>query len=115
MLVPVLALGLLMQQPTDDSYKGSSLFRSCKAAVRIAGGEAKESDYSEFRNCTAYIDGFTDGVNLLGTKVCVGTATLGTMARVYVAYMESHPKMMDEPKNFGLIVALEDAYPCPKK
>jgi hypothetical protein len=40
---------------------------------------------------------------------------LGTLARVYVAYMEKHPKLLDAYKSEGLFDALVDAYPCPVK
>jgi len=35
--------------------------------------------------------------------------------RVYVAYMEAHPTVMDEPKPVGVYLALAIAYPCPVK
>ena len=35
--------------------------------------------------------------------------------RVYVAYMDKYPKLMDLPRSAGLELALVTAYPCPRK
>ena len=40
---------------------------------------------------------------------------LGTIVRVYVAYMQKTPKEMDEDKHVGLLHAIVGAYPCPTK
>ena len=37
------------------------------------------------------------------------------MTRIYVAYMQKNPKLLDQPKSLGLLDALMDAYPCQKK
>jgi hypothetical protein len=45
----------------------------------------------------------------------VGAASDGTLSRIYVAYMQKNPKLLDEYKGTGLFLALRDAYPCPVK
>lgn len=39
-------------------------------------------------------------------RLCLSGASIGTMIRVYVAYMESRPKDMDVEKSAGLTNAL---------
>jgi hypothetical protein len=67
-------------------------------------------------SCIGYIQGFVQAFELNGAMViCTEGASWGTMARVYVAYMDAHPKLMDEHKANDLAAALVDAYPCPVK
>jgi hypothetical protein len=72
---------------------------------------AEMNDIAEGRVCMAYIDGVTSGDN----SICADSASMGTLMRVYVAYMEKNPKMMDEPKNVGAHRAFAVEYPCPVK
>ena len=112
MLAPVLALAMMQQ--SDPS--GGKLYVQCLAEVRLLDAppnKQEQSDVVPAVACVAYIDGFTDGVNLFGQHVCIGKASLGTLARVYVEYMKKNPTMMERPKNLTLTLALEDAYPCP--
>jgi hypothetical protein len=46
---------------------------------------------------------------------CAQSATVGTIAKVYIAYMDKNPKMFDEREGTGFISALQEAYPCPAK
>jgi hypothetical protein len=60
------------------------------------------ADANEGRRCQAYIDGFLDGATASGdTTICTEGATIGTLSRVYVSFMEKNPKLMDEPKLVG--------------
>ncbi len=50
---------------------------------------------------------------MFGDKtICAEGATVGTLSRVYVAYVEKNPKLMDEPKAAGLYEAFAIEYPC---
>jgi hypothetical protein len=53
-------------------------------------------------------------MNLGGDKqlICDDGASVGTLSRVYVAYMQANPKMMDEYESHGLFMAFAVAYPC---
>jgi hypothetical protein len=53
-----------------------------------------------------------DGLDMAGKGVCLAGATTGTIARVYVAYMQKNPKMFDVEKSVGLTNALIENYPC---
>ena len=44
---------------------------------------------NEMDICLAYIDGYASGLAEGNHSICASKATLGTMARVYVLYMES--------------------------
>ena len=118
MLAPLLVLAMAAQVRADLSPidRGSDLFQKCQTDVRMTDNQnagATSVDYQQAAACIAYIDGFTDG--LQDGSYCVIGASLGTLARVYVAYMGKHPKLLDEYKSIGLVEALRDAYPCPKK
>lgn len=48
------------------------------------------------------------------SSICLGDASEGTMIRVYVAYMDRNPKLMDELMILGVVSSLHDSYPCHK-
>ena len=114
MLAPILMLVMAAQTtPADPRDRGSALFNNCQINVKMTP-EDTLPNYQAAAACTAYIDGYTDGIET-GKYFCVGGATLGTLARVYVAYMEKHPKLMDIYKSEVLFLALLESYPCPIK
>jgi hypothetical protein len=100
-----------------EEDKGSWLFHVCQAAVRSmdAADGGTDADVPLTGRCLDYTEGVTDAVALLSTRsLCPGTASTGTMLRVYVNYMQKHPKLLDEPKQIGLLNAWIEAYPCTK-
>ena len=102
----------------EDIHRGSYLFHSCQAAIRIMDlptNAGTEEDLEDSRFCQGYLSGFVDLAQLIpSSSICVGEdATAGTLFRVYVAYMEKNPKLMDASMIHGVILALRDAYPCP--
>jgi hypothetical protein len=118
MLLSFVAAVLISAQgkPIPELDRGSNLYKNCQAVIRIqdAGDAAATSDYKWAMACIAYIDGFVDGLAIAGSKaVCSDGASLQTMARVYINWMERHPKYMDSEKVTGLAEAVLDAYPCP--
>ncbi len=72
-----------------------------------AGGDLQSAT-----ECTAYIDGFTESGNSL---FCMDSSSVATVVRIYVAYMQKNPKLLDQPKSLGLLDALMGDYPCPTK
>ena len=64
--------------------------------------------------CMNYIQGFVYA-GTVGRLFCAPNASNNTVARVYVAYMQKNPKLLDEPKGKGFLAAMVDAYPCPAK
>lgn len=112
MLVPILLLS--MQFP--PSALGSDLYSVCQTVVRVADNPdhpTSESEFTKATQCLSYVEGFTDGLATSIKPICIGDATMGTMVRVYVQYMQAHPKLMDAPKGIGLNAALQSNYPCP--
>jgi hypothetical protein len=70
-------------------------------------------DLTQEMACTSYFQGVLDvGVNL--GALC-GHFKVATAERVYVAYMQANPKLMDEPKFTGAWRALQNSYPCESK
>jgi len=49
------------------------------------------------------------------TGLCIKDARVGTIIRVYVAYMQKNPKLLDDLKIFGVIEAMKDSYSCSAK
>jgi hypothetical protein len=117
MLAPLLALAFAVQTPVSDTMSGTSLFSDCQAWVRFNDKDSKDNlDFGKSQYCNGYIEGFTTGVIFGGsTGPCFESATVGTLIRVYIAYMERHPALLDKPKYDGLSDALTEAYPCKAK
>ena len=114
MLAPLLALSMALA----PDHSGGKLYVQCLAEVRLIDSPPSRQEQIDFVPgvaCLAYIDGFTDGVNLIKEQICIGGADLGTLARVYVEYLKKNPTLMDQPKNLALTLALENNYPCSKK
>jgi len=111
MLAPLLALA--MQLPSDQGM-GSGLYADCKLFVSGMDnpGSTTAHDF-QAGTCIGYISGYSDAAN--DEHFCASTATMGTIVRVYLAYMDKNPKMFDLPRGYGLELALRDAYPCPVK
>jgi len=100
---------------TED--KGSWLFHACQANIRTmdAADGGTDADVALTEKCIDYEEGVFDGaLSVSPRSFCPGNATNGTMIRVYVNYMQEHPKLLDEAKSVGLIQAWIHAYPCPR-
>jgi hypothetical protein len=112
MLVPLLLLSMQLKPPVT----GSDLYSACQAVVRFTDNQqpSSESEFAKATECLSYVEGFTDGLGYAVKPICIGDATMGTMVRVYVLYMQNHPKLMDAPKQIGVYAALQASYPCPK-
>lgn len=105
-----------LQQPADFS-KGSHLYGACQAAVRMTDDPNSHQPRTELPSstyCFGYLAGYIDGLNVLTEKACIHGAAVSTVPRVYVSFMQRNPKLMDEAKHLGVVMALKDAYPCPK-
>jgi hypothetical protein len=116
MLIPLLALAFVGTTDVPELQRGSALYRQCQASVKaIDEPDSPMYVFASAALCSGYIDGFADGLEMGGHGVCLAGASLGTLARVYVAYMQKNPKMMDVEKSVGLLNALLDNYPCRSK
>ncbi len=111
-------VGFAQTASNEEVHQGSYLYKSCHAAVRLmnsstsveAGDSIEESDF-----CLGYFTAFVDMNELQGhSSICLDNASEGTMIRVYVAYMDRNPKLMDELMILGVVSALHDGYPCHK-
>jgi hypothetical protein len=112
MLIPLLAIALSAPTSPETRNLGSVLYAHCQEAVRILDNPRALGDLQSATECTAYIDGFSESG---GTLFCTDSASVATMTKVYIAYMQKHPKLLDQPKSLGLLDSLMDSYPCPKK
>lgn len=105
-------------QNTDEYGKGSWLFEKCQAYVRMIDNPngGTDSDLNMGARCFDYLKGFTDGAMGFSQikPFCPGDASTGTTVRIYVKYMQDHPKLLDDAKIVGLLAAWKDAYPCRK-
>jgi hypothetical protein len=115
MILPLLYLAML-QEPTRPEFKGSWLYSACQGGKRFLDaprGHQSDDDFSDFDKCSSYIAGFVEAG---APNACPpDEASLGTMLRLYVAYMDGHPKLLDEHRLIGLRQALREAYPCRSK
>jgi hypothetical protein len=115
MLISLFALALL--QGAEVSAPASSLYADCKAQVWIEekGATSDMMTLLSARQCTSYIQGVVDGLRSRPQTVCLGGAKSQEIARVYVTYLDAHPKMRDGERFSILIAALESSYPCSSK
>ncbi len=117
MLAPLLALAMFAQKANavPQNELDSTLYHNCKADVRMmdspTGGAHEDMDPAEA--CIDYVSGFWYGYSVRGGICNANDASRGTVIRIYVAFMETHPKLFDEDRGLGLWGALVDAYPCP--
>ena len=105
-----------LQQAANFS-KGSHLYGACEAAVRMTDDPNSQQARTEMPSstyCFGYLAGYIDGLNVLTERACVHGASVNTVARVYVRFMQRNPALMDEAKHLGVVLALRDAYPCSK-
>lgn len=98
----------------SGSDNGAWLYHSCLALVRMMDSPSGGSDPDKGlgNHCADYITGFMDASSFTHS-ICTGNATNGTIVRIYVAYMQDHPKLMDQMKAEGYWLAMKDAYSCP--
>ena len=115
MLVLLLALIAGQAAMPADLSRGCHLYGSCQAAARLSDDPASAQAKSELASstyCFGYIGGYMDGLNVLKEQVCIRGASLDTIARVYVLYMQRNPKLMDEGRALGLLLSLKSSYAC---
>ena len=103
----------------DDNRRGSDLYHSCQASIRIMNAPnanaVANDDYAASEFCRGYFIAFAEYNDVMHTAICPDEASLGTTVRVYLAYMEKNPKLMDKVMIAGVIGALRESYPCPAK
>lgn len=110
------AAGAQQLENHTEKDTGSSLFHACQSSVRAMDGvHADPSDSSFDLYCAGYFEGFSDVVTLNESSLCIKNARIGTLIRVYIAYMEKNPRYLDSPKIIGVIFALKESYACPSK
>ena len=131
LLVPLaLTLTLVLLSPahpstqkTDgailESDRGSGLYRECKVAIKV-GDDLEHSTSDEVdtaTKCLRYFQGMTEALSVVEPAggVCLGPhSTMGTIMHVYVRFMDTHPKYLDENRWDGTFTALQQSYPCKK-
>jgi hypothetical protein len=93
---------------TDTAY---NLFHACQDAIRVTDSPGPtplgRADY-----CFGYFEGYTNVISFSNSKICLGKATIGTLIRVYLAYIEKNPKDLDYPNVIGVTSALAESYSC---
>ncbi len=95
----------------DTSY---DLYHACQDAIRFV--DAPNSDKPGRTDyCFGYFEGYTNVLSAHTSSLCIGRARIGTLIRVYLAYMDKNPKLLDDPKLIGVTYALKESYSCPTK
>lgn len=64
--------------------------------------------------CIGYVGGFADAARSVRNFCPTIETKDGTLVRVYIAYMDKNPKLLDSLESRTLMEALSDAYPCKK-
>jgi hypothetical protein len=115
MLTPLLLLAFAGQVPANR-YSSSYIFHACQAEIRFVDNPnaASNDDVRLSATCADWLMGFTEA-GALAKFFCPGIVVPATLARVYVAYMEKNPTLLDSPRGTGALLAMVEAYPCPTK
>ena len=64
--------------------------------------------------CYGFIGGVVQGLNTMQVSCPSSAATLNTIVRVYLTYIESHPKALGLDRSAGVYGAMKEVYPCSK-
>jgi hypothetical protein len=76
--------------------------------------------------CEQYIAGIMDVMSLVGgvdtgkvssrMGMCVGDAYVSYQAarQVFINWAEKHPKLWNKERDFGVMIALRETWPCPE-
>jgi len=92
--------------------KGSYLFHACQADIALQDSlPDADARIAMATGCVNYIGGYIDGARSK-KQFCLDGATNGTIVRVYVAFMQANPKLLDEDREVGVNFALLYNYPC---
>ena len=94
---------------------GARLYRACQASIRMAdaGAQASLVDAARGNLCVGYLSGYQDALDAAKARgLCVPNVTTEAIIRVYVAYMDKHPKLLESDMATGVHGALFEAYPC---
>ena len=117
MLVIAMVLASQVPQQPANFLKGSHLYGSCQAAVRMTDNPNSQQARTELASstyCFGYLAGYIDALNVLTNKACLNGASLNTVARAYVNFMQRNPALLEEAKALGVVMALKDSFSCPK-
>ena len=100
-----------------DYQKGSWLFHVCQVNIRntdVANG-GNPAEVGLVTECLDYFQGFVEGAVVSTAQFCppISSTTTTAMIRVYLNYMQAHPKLLDAHRVVGLLLALKESYPCP--
>ena len=99
---------------------GASLLLSCRATIRLVDTPKKAAPSVQDGLAGQYCLGYTDGfiaflVNVPNSGICMETQNRLLFIRRYVVWMTEHPEAMAAPKDWGLLQAMKDMYPCVQK
>ena len=112
MLLPALMLAAQFGPPGYG--KGSQLYAQCKKYVSVTEQGSVNSQVAfDGGSCAGYISAMSDTL-MTNHAFCPTNTTNGTLVRVYIAYIDKNPKMLDESRGNGVVAAFEDAFPCAK-
>jgi hypothetical protein len=90
------------------------LYNACKSNLEVANVI-----------CEQYIAGVMDVMSLVGAAddrkvgpafgMCVGDGYVSYQAarQVFINWAEKHPKLWDKGRDFGVMIAMRQAWPCP--
>ena len=107
----------------DNTTNSRNLLDNCNSALRFFGPNSDKSlslDAVKAQNCIGTIQGVRQSLVLLKSyipqelKVCYpqSGASLATITKTIVSYINSHPSTLDTPEAFSIMRALHDKYPC---
>lgn len=121
MVAPALLLALLTAggrpDATREVFKGSALFHTCQAEVRLMElpslTTAARKDLIDGTYCVGYLNGFLANLTSVQTSICTNDASMGAVVRAYVDFMTANADLLEEDRRLGVRRALQRSFPCP--
>ena len=75
--------------------------------------KASQPDLIHGSYCVGFLNGFTGNLDATNHTICTNGASMGSVVRAYVAFMDKNPSLLQEDRRIGLRLALQEAYACP--
>lgn len=83
--------------------------------MKDASSGESHDDGEQALECVVYLSGFAESLITTNQLCTQKTPSIESIVRMYVAYMDKHPKMFAEERAEGVLNAFRDAYPCSGK
>lgn len=116
----LLVVSVAAHAKAETATDGNWLLSSCAPVVKsLDGGGQKMDDAFAMGQCMGMLEGVSGSAQILSTqlpetmKTCLPQSyNNGQGVRVVVKYLRDHPKDLNLPASFLVMMSLKTAFPC---